>query len=281
MAPNQNHNPQTTRDGGQYGWMVYPDADYYIVAEKDGYSLYDSRNDLRDEAQGDTSYIRSGLIHVGQTIVQYNFSMTRASAASGTHKPYIYGYPDGKFGPGQHLTRAELAAILARLLPENTSSSVSPNFTDLKASHWAYRSIAKVFGLKIMIGNPDGTFRPDAEVTRAEMAVVVAKFKQLKAASDTKFSDIGSHWARPFIAQAELAGYVTGYPDHTYRPGQAVTRAETAVIMNRVLGRHVQHIDGPSLWSDVTSNFWGYADIMEATQAHNYQLLQNGTEVWK
>ncbi|KEO82740.1 cadherin-like beta sandwich domain-containing protein, partial [Tumebacillus flagellatus] len=281
MAPNQNHNPQTTRDGGQYGWMVYPDADYYMISEKDGYLLYDSRQDLRDEAQGDTSYIRNGLIHVGQTIVQMNYDMTQASAASGVHKPYIYGYPDGTFGPDQHLTRAELAAILARLLPDDAGKSATPNFTDLQTSHWAYSSIAKVFGQKIMIGNPDGSFRPDAEVTRAEMAVVIAKLKQLPTALDTNFSDIGSHWARQFIAQAELAGFVTGYPDQTYRPDQAITRAETVVIMNRVLGRHVQHVDAPSLWSDVSPDFWGYAEIMEAAQEHDYQLLQDGTEVWK
>ncbi|MBL0385890.1 cadherin-like beta sandwich domain-containing protein, partial [Tumebacillus sp. ITR2] len=281
MAPNQNHNPQITRDGGQYGWMVFPDGDYYMVAQRDGYVVYDSRQDLRDEQQGDTSFIRNGLIHVGQTIVQMNYDMEPKAVREGVHQPYIYGYPNGTFGPDNQITRAELAAILARILPDGTNSATVPSFQDLQATHWAYNSIAKVFGLKIMVGNPDGTFRPDDVVTRAEMAVVIAKLKQLPTALDTDFSDIGGHWAQAFIAQAEQSGYVTGYPDHTYRPDQAITRAETVVIMNRVLQRHVQHVDTPSIWSDVPSTFWGYADIMEASQSHDYQVLQDGSEVWK
>ncbi|PWK13487.1 cadherin-like beta sandwich domain-containing protein [Tumebacillus permanentifrigoris] len=281
LTPNQNHNPQITTDSGQYGWMVFPDGDYYTIAERDGYVVFDSRNDPREELHGDSSYIRNGLIHVGQTTVQMNYNMQAKVVSSGVHNPYIYGYSDGTFGPDQHITRAELAAILSRTLPDGTNSAAAPSFHDLQASHWAYSSIAKVCGLKIMVGNPDGTFHPDDIVTRAEMAVVIARLKQLPTALDTDFTDIGGHWAQPFIAQAEHGGYLNGYPDHTYHPDQTITRAETVVVINKLLDRNVQQVSGLPKWSDVSPDFWGFRAIMEASLLHAYDLLSNGVEIWK
>jgi len=283
FAPNRNHNPQKTRDGGQYGWMVYPDGDYYVVAEKDGYEVFDSRQDFRDEQHGESSYIRNGLIHVGQTIVEMDFNMVPKTVAQGTHLPYLLGYADGTFRPDNKITRAELATILSRILPNVQVQASALPFTDVTGSYWAHDAIAKVYAQHVMIGDPEGTFRPEAVVTRAEMAVVIAKIGGLPEAKATAFTDITDHWAHPFIAKVEKSGYISGYPEQAYRPNQAITRAETVVMINFLLGRKVQQVDMdmPQIWTDVAPDFWGYSNIMEASVTHQYAVLGNGTEIWK
>ncbi|HEU4963602.1 MAG TPA: cadherin-like beta sandwich domain-containing protein [Bacilli bacterium] len=281
MSPNQNHNPQSTNGDGEYGWMVFPDGDYYFTAEKDGYETFDSRQDMRDEQQGDTSYIRDGLIHVGDTIVQMNYTMQAKATGEGTHGSYINGYPNNTFQPNKSITRAELAAILDRLYPAAQGSK--PPFHDLAQSHWAYDAIANVYAQGIMIGDPNGNFRPEAVVTRAEMAQVIANLKQLPAVEGTSaFTDIADHWAEPVITQAEQSGLLNGYPDGTYRPNRAITRTETVVILNKLLDRNPQpSVQAPLNWTDVSPTFWGYQAILEASVSHAYIEYANGTETWK
>ncbi|MBB6672965.1 cadherin-like beta sandwich domain-containing protein [Cohnella nanjingensis] len=284
MTPNQNHNPQVTTAAGEYGWMVYPDGDYYMIAEKNGYVVYDSRKDLRNEQQGDSSYIRNGIIHVGQTIVQMDYAMDPNLADKGTHSAYISGYGDGTFKPNRSLTRAELATILARIIPDGTAGPSAAAFKDVPAAYWAKDAISKLSSLSIVNGYPDGTFHPNAPVTRAELASLLIKIKKLdtSTAGKSSFTDIGKHWARAAIVAVESLGYVSGYSDDTFRPNQAVTRAEAVKILNRALGRSANNQEVDSPWKDISTDFWAYKDILEASVTHDYSVPANGTgnEYW-
>ncbi|MBL0386542.1 cadherin-like beta sandwich domain-containing protein [Tumebacillus sp. ITR2] len=261
-----NTNPQFTQDDGTYSFKVISQADYYFIAERDGYETYDSR---------------SQLLHIDQTAVERNIQLTPKSTNQGEHSPYIYGYQDGTFHPDQSITRAELAAILARILHYEATSPQQTPFRDVSTSSWAAGSIAAVSQHKIMIGSPDGNFYPDQAVTRAEIAVVLSKLRYAPPGVRTMLTDITGHWARDYILQAYSAGLVSGYPDGTYRPEQMLTRAETVVIFNKLLDRKPSYVAETPRWKDVPPTFWAYADIMEASVFHSYLILTNGLEVWK
>ncbi|REE66716.1 S-layer family protein [Paenibacillus taihuensis] len=279
FKPNQNHDPQTTVNGGQYGWMVFPDGDYYITAEKDGYETFDSRKDTRNEQQGVDSYIKDGNIHVGQSIVQYSFAMHPKVIASGEHKPYMLGYPDGSFRPERGITRAEIAAILSRLFTGDQAAAVS--FADVKKTHWAAKEIAAVTAQKWMVGYPDGNFRPDQQVTRAEFAQILLNVKKWNPVSGNVFEDAKGHWAATAIATLAKQGLLQGYPDGTFRPNQSIKRVEADVVFNELLGRHPWKVQTKPIWTDVDSTYWGYDAVMEASIPHMFEQYESGEENWK
>ncbi|MFD2170017.1 cadherin-like beta sandwich domain-containing protein [Tumebacillus lipolyticus] len=264
---NKNENGQLSTKDGQFGWLLLPEGDYYIMAEKEGYEAYDGRN---------------AFFHVGQTAVKTNFTMQAKVLEEGTIEPYISGYPDGTFRPNNGITRAELAAVLLKVLKIQAEAEIG-SYSDVTSSNWAAAAIEEVTKRGLMIGYPDGTFRPNQQVTRAEIAIVLGKVKQLTPGSGGKssFHDIDGHWAKDAILLAEQAGLVSGYSDGTYRPNEQLTRAQAVVIFNKVLGWNELPVDKPQRWSDVSSNHWANKDIMRASVAHSYQKLGNGMIVWK
>ncbi|WP_248928304.1 S-layer homology domain-containing protein [Paenibacillus hamazuiensis] len=384
FAPNQNHNPQMTDASGAYAWMVYGDADYYIVASKGGYSTYstlEARPTVPAEA-GSDSYIQDGIIHVGQSLVSLNFSMkpkksgssgsSGSSSASGgnsasapanlssgsvtqtgvtltwdaaaenatynvydngkliasgiagtsykaeglaagtshsftvtaiingvesapsdavkvtmpeeadkskqgKHEKYIEGYPDGTFKPDRDISRREIAAILSRILHLAAPASEESGYSDVTESDWGLRFIAAVTKQGIMLGYPDGTFRPDQPITREELASVAARVKGLKSSGKDSFTDTADSWARNEIAAVEAANVMNGYPDGSFRPKDNTTRAETVTIMNRIMERGpLTGITVPT-WADVNPSHWAFADIEEASVDHQY-ITENGVE---
>ncbi|WP_028551684.1 S-layer homology domain-containing protein [Paenibacillus sp. UNC451MF] len=423
FAPNQNHNPQITDAFGQYAWMVYPDGDYYIVATKPGYINY-STLDAKPNvpaANGSSSYIKDGIIHVGQDVVGLDFSMRRipssdrhssgggssyvapaaqpslnltvdknlvkegdqstitldykntsassmgagvitfnipqgaevVSADGGTvngntitwniadlpagqagsfkvvlkwdlltavdaqfdisgqfavnggtdnavkadstvkikvfsdrfgqlkHQRYILGYPDGKFHPDNTLTRAELAAIVARLT-ENVTVNDAITYTDVKENHWAanYIKIATKHGY--FSGFEDGSFRPEAQVSRGELASVMARFlkQNVTAPAAYHFQDTEGHWAADAIEQLYRGKFLAGYQDGTFKPDDSIRRVEAVTMINRMLYR------GPLkgtdvVFPDVPESHWGFGDVQEATVSHESTRNQDGSEAWK
>ncbi|THF72806.1 S-layer homology domain-containing protein [Cohnella fermenti] len=284
MLPNQNNNPQTTRDGGQYGWMVYAEGDYYFTAEQDGYITYDSRNDKREELHGDTSYIRDGIIHVGESIVRADFDADAAVVETGFHTPYLYGYPDKEFKPELGITRAEMAAILARILPQGDASPSaviqSQPYTDVADKYWAFRDIAYVRQLGIMNGTPGNKFNASQALTRAEFAQILFKLSPSLPAKGIVYTDTGEHWAKDVIDRVTGAGLMDGYEDGSFKPNAPVTRAEAAAIINNYLQRKPVNAD-TSRFIDVPAGYWAASDIAEASLPHHYSLLSNGWEVWE
>ncbi|AZN43115.1 InlB B-repeat-containing protein [Paenibacillus albus] len=281
FAPNKNHDPQMSVGGGQYGWMVFPDGDYYIVGEKDGYETFDSRNDTRSEQQGADSYIKEGIIHVGQSIVHYDFKMKPKAIASGMHKAYMAGYPDGSFAPQKGIRRAELAAILSRIMPVDQTVKDAKSFVDVKSTHWAAGAISLAAKQHWMQGYPAGTFNPEKEVTRAEFVQALFNIYQWDASAGKSFSDVKGHWAAQAITAAEKQGILQGYPDGTFHPDQAISRVEAVMIFNKLLNRIPAKIEAAPKWTDVTESFWGYNAIMEASTTHEYVTYEGGSEFWQ
>ena len=193
------------------------------------------------------------------------------------HAAYMRGYPDGTFGPENHLTRAEMAAILSRILEiPDTGSAV--RYPDVAPGHWAEKAIAQVSQAGFMIGIPDGMFKPEKTITRSEMAAIISRLKALSGQSANDFRDAQVHWAAAVIAQVYSAGYMFGYLDGTFRPDQPITRAEAVAVINRVLERGPLHgLRSPS-WPDVPVDHWAFHEIEEASQDHHYRVDESGRE---
>ncbi len=137
---------------------------------------------------------------------------------------------------------------------------------------------------------PDGTFKPNDTITRAEFTTIAARFDQYKAKEDADFTDIEDHWAKVYIAIAADKGWVGGYPDGTFKPDQKISRAEAVALVNRVLDRNIEKertdvfCEGMISWKDnMDTGKWYYYDIQEATNSHDYERYEkNGVnyEVW-
>ncbi|MCM3272728.1 S-layer homology domain-containing protein [Paenibacillus elgii] len=197
------------------------------------------------------------------TIVQMN---AKTDVKTGKHQAYISGYPDGTFGPDKPITRAEMATILSRTYGKDGKKS-SVSFTDLPATHWAKEAIDQASASGLMDGYPDGSFKPEETITRAEMARIADRLTAASLQSTGSFTDTAGHWAEASIGKAKAAGILNGYADGSFRPDQKLTRAETVTIINKLLGR--QDFGSASMkWSDVQEGHWAYNDIQEASAEH-------------
>ncbi|WP_185602350.1 S-layer homology domain-containing protein [Paenibacillus sp. 598K] len=180
---------------------------------------------------------------------------------------YINGFADGTFRPDQGITRAEMAAILARTVAVGTGAEA--NFSDLQSTHWAYDEIQQVIQSGLMKGYPDGQFKPDQRMTRAELAAIAFALKDLSAAAGYSYTDTQHHWAEQMIEAVRTAGLMNGYPDGSFRPNNTVTRAEVVVFMNRLLDRGVAPAASVQTWSDVSPDHWAFEEIEAASATAN------------
>ena len=194
------------------------------------------------------------------------------------HFAYIVGYPDGNVKPGGNITRAEVATIFFRLLTEEVrtaNSTQSNSLSDVSRGQWFNHAISTLSSMGIVKGNPDGTFDPDAPITRAEFAAIAARFDDKNTNTTSNFSDIASHWAKDEIGVAANKGWINGYPDSTFRPDQYITRAEAMTLVNRVLNRLPEKsedlLDDMIKWPDnADASVWYYLAVQEATNSHDY-----------
>lgn len=193
------------------------------------------------------------------------------------HFNYVIGYTDGTIRPNNDISRAEVATIFFRLLTDEAReqyTTTAGNFTDVKAGMWCNRAIATLTNMGIIKGYTDGTFRPNADITRAELATIIARFAKLDVNTKT-FSDINGHWAQKNIELAAGNGWINGYEDGTFRPNNNITRAETFAMINCVLDRQTESVSDllptseMNMWSDnLNENAWYYKDVQEATNYH-------------
>ena len=207
------------------------------------------------------------------------------------HFAYIIGYPDGTVQPNGQITRAEATTIFFRLLTDESREqfwSTSNVYPDVKAGQWYNNAISTMTKAGIVDGYPDGTFRPDAPITRAEMAKIISLFAKLDK-SESRFSDIAGHWAEAYIRLAAGNGWIAGYPDGSFKPQQNITRAETMTMINRVLERvpsvesHLLPYNAMLTFPDCQSGQWFYIAVQEATNSHTYERAaseKNGDEQW-
>ena len=193
------------------------------------------------------------------------------------HFNYVIGYTDGTIRPSNNISRAEVATIFFRLLTDEARTQydkTTSSFSDIKDGAWCCRAVSTLTNMGIIKGYTDGTFRPNADITRAELATIIARFAKLDVNTET-FSDINGHWAQKSIELAAGNGWINGYTDGTFRPNKSIIRAETFAMINRVLDRQTESVSDllptseMNMWSDnLNENAWYYKDVQEATNYH-------------
>ena len=201
------------------------------------------------------------------------------------HFAYVQGYPDGTVKPAGNITRAETAAILFRLMDDasrKTYYSTKSGFRDVATGSWYNTYVATLNNAGVITDSSNGYFRPNEAITRAELAAMLAKFSETTGAANY-FNDVSAkYWAANAIAICAKLGWITGYPDGTFRPDKNVTRAELMAMINRATGRAPKSADaflpGMKTWIDNTSDKWYYLDVQEATNSHSYTV--KGSETW-
>ena len=192
------------------------------------------------------------------------------------HFAYIVGYPNGNVEPNGNITRAEVATIFFRLLTEEVrtaNSTQSNSLSDVTRGQWFNHAVSTLSSMGIVKGHNDGTFAPNAPITRAEFAAIAARFDDKNTDTSSKFTDIASHWAKNEIGIAANKGWINGYPDGTFRPNQYITRAEAMTLVNRVLNRLPENssdlLDSMIKWPDNSdASAWYYLAVQEATNSH-------------
>ena len=203
------------------------------------------------------------------------------------HFAYIIGYPDGKVHPKGNISRAETATIFFRLLKADIRDgnlTTDNEFSDVSDGQWHNKAISTMAKLDIVKGRRADSFDPDASITRAEFAAICARFNTKPVENSGSFSDISGHWAENEIERAAAFGWISGYPDGTFRPDARITRAEAMTMINRVLCRMPQSesdlLDSMVTWPDNKPSDWHYLAVQEATNSHDFDRQGEVGESW-
>ncbi|WP_443600926.1 InlB B-repeat-containing protein [Agathobaculum sp.] len=203
------------------------------------------------------------------------------------HFAYVIGYPDGKVHPEGNISRAETATIFFRLLKSDIRDgnlTADNEFSDVSDGQWHNKAISTMAKLGIVKGRRADRFDPDASITRAEFAAICARFNTKPVENSSSFSDISGHWAENEIERAAAFGWISGYPDGTFRPDARITRAEAMTMINRVLCRMPQSesdlLDSMVTWPDNKPSDWHYLAVQEATNSHDFDRQGEVGESW-
>ena len=199
------------------------------------------------------------------------------------HYAYLLGYEDGTVRPNGSISRAEVATVLFRLLKDDVrmqNLTKDNAYSDVSDTAWYAAAVSTLSKMGVISGYPDGTFRPNAPITRAEFAAMIARFDETAKSADTPFTDISGHWAENAIGKAYGNGWVEGSSKTVFCPESNLTRAETATLLNRVLHRLPEKesdlLANQVVWPDNPETFWGYLAIQEATNSHEYERKADG-----
>ena len=195
------------------------------------------------------------------------------------HYAYVVGYPDGMVYPQKNITRAEVATIFFRLLKDETreaNMTKSNSYNDMKDGAWYTCAVSTLSKMGIIKGYEDGSFKPDASISRAEFAAIAARFDPDGDKTPATFSDVSSHWAKDEISIAANHGWIKGYEDGSFKPDQKITRAETMTLVNRVLNRLPEtkddlHKDMKAWVDNMDETAWYYLAVQEATNSHYFK----------
>ena len=269
--------PTTSPSGGTITVTVNPDEGYVIsriiVTDKNGNRIYPTYI-------GNNQY--TFIMPEGDVTVEPVFrKKTISPAESGVaellnvedHTAFMVGDNKGNFRPNDSITRAEVAQIFYRLLKDQNVQSTK-KFDDVADNAWYAPAVNTLASMGILNGTSETTFEPNRSITRAEFAAISTRFAKLPSAS-VSFTDVpAGYWAYDNIAAAAAFGWCVGNGRGQFNPRSAITRTETAAIVNRMLGRLADFdaIDAGAgrRFPDVSKTFWGFYDIVEATTAHEY-----------
>ena len=203
------------------------------------------------------------------------------------HFAYVVGYSDSTVRPNANISRAEVATIFFRLLKSDIRDgnlTADNDFSDVSDGQWHNKAISTMAKLGIVKGRRADRFDPDASITRAEFAAICARFSTKPLENSGSFSDISGHWAENEIERAAAFGWISGYPDGTFRPDARITRAEAMTMINRVLCRMPQSesdlLDSMVTWPDNKPSDWHYLAVQEATNSHDFNRQGEVGESW-
>lgn len=239
--------------------VVYEDMTVYAIYKKD--RRYDDERETADEEP---------MLNIND------------------HYQYMVGYKDATFRPNNNMTREEVAVMFSRLMVRRPIKGhiYNHNFKDLSNTRWSATAISYMNELGLIKGYPDGTFKPEKSITRAEFAAMATRFANLFGGGLQCFVDVPyTHWANDVIAKAASAGWVSGYPDGTFKPENKITRAEVVSITNRMLTRRadkdfITKHRSAILWFTDTPTHWAFYDIVEACNGHDYTRQGTIEENW-
>ena len=200
------------------------------------------------------------------------------------HMQYMDGYEDGTFRPDASITRAEASKLIASLLTESSGGG-DYQFADVPQDAWYAEAVNEMIGYSLVSGYEDGSFRPDAKITRAEFVTILSRISHDDIGTDKTFSDVPkTHWAFEAVQTAQAQGWVEGDSNGLFRPDDPITRAEVVTVLNRILGRTGDAVmastgEGIRVMPDVPDTHWAYLAMLEATTDHEYEKTEAG-ETW-
>lgn len=204
------------------------------------------------------------------------------------HFAYVIGYEeDGTVRPLNNISRAEVATIFFRLMTEEfrqSNWSTVNSFIDVEEGDWYNNAVSTCAKAGILTGYEDGSFKPNASITRAEFAAVAARFLDDSYVDDGKgdFSDTADHWAASYIRLAAKAGWING-SGNRFDPEEYITRAQVMTIVNRMLDRTPDKdhmLPSMKTWTDNPEGTWYYEAVQEATNEHDYTRDEMSVETW-
>jgi hypothetical protein len=244
---------------------------------------------ITDEAQGNTLVNRLVVGYDNVELETYGY-VSMGVLFSSIHEAYLVGFPDGTIRPNSSITRAEVATIFFRLLDDDYRAQIwsqQNSFSDVTASNWFNNAVSTLTTADILEGFPDGTFRGNQAITRAEFVTIIARFISEPAHTGSdRFNDISGHWANESINAVGHYDWIVGFAGGEFRPNQSITRAEAAAIVNRMLDRlpetSADLLPGMVTWPDnMNTNAWFYLYIQEATNSHDHEMKADGVhETW-
>ncbi|MCL2569432.1 MAG: InlB B-repeat-containing protein, partial [Oscillospiraceae bacterium] len=203
------------------------------------------------------------------------------------HHAYLFGFGDETIRPDQNITRAEVATIFFRLIPDQFRAEkwvTSNDYSDIYGSEWHNNAISTMSNAGLFTGYLDGSFAPNKPITRSEFAAVAARFIESDVDQLSLFSDVSGHWAERYINSIAQFDWVQGFGDGTFRPDDLITRAQVTAIVNRMLDRNIEHaddlLDGMRTWSDnANPEAWYYLYMQAATNAADYERKEDDTYI--
>ena len=289
---------ELTEEDGKRTDVTYDDSTYkvYVYVKREGDKLVvGSFNIYKDYKLFDGNTITfHNTIDTGKddyypiiipTIINKDTGMLNKT----DHFAYVIGYPDGTVHPNGQITRAEVATIFFRLLRDEVRDgafTTTNSYSDVAYGKWYNNPISTMSALGIITGYPDGTFKPNKPITRAEFAAIAARFDETQSGKSATFSDVIGHWAAKEIGIAYYNDWIKGYPDGTFKPDQNITRAEAMTLINRVLERKPESpadlLTNMNKWTDnMDTSKWYYLDVQEATNSHGYTRKTFNYELWR
>ncbi len=276
--------PKKYAKGTTVKLTMVPTKEGYIFAG--WYSDAELTNKVESVTVGEDTTIYAAWVKDGSTVVS-KVDIPEILEAK-DHYAYVMGYPDGSVLPNGNITRAEAVTMIFRLLKEDVrvaNLTEESAFDDVNAEDWFNTAVSTLAKLSIVEGRTATEFAPNEKITRAEFATMFARLAEYEFVAESKYGDVDHHWSKKYIEEVDAYGWIAGYEDDTFRPDQAITRAEAMTLINRVLKRNPETnadlLAGMTKWSDnADETAWYYIAVQEATNSHEYEVKENGFEKW-